>query len=71
MLRIGDFARLGGVTVRALVDARVGLAQTLVHGRLLTVHVSEHGAVFRNPCVDSHVVEYLLDLGLPAPGADC
>lgn len=49
----------------------VAMADSLTSGQLFTVEGDGHTAFLSVPCVTPVVVDYLVDLDLPAPGASC
>lgn len=49
----------------------VEMAEVLASAELFTVESDGHTALLSVPCVESVVVEYLVDLEMPAPGASC
>lgn len=49
----------------------IELAETLASAELFTVESDGHTAFLSVPCVESVVVDYLVDLEMPAPGASC
>lgn len=49
----------------------VELAETLASAELFTVESDGHTAFLSVPCVEGVVVDYLVDLEMPAPGASC
>ncbi len=49
----------------------VAMADSLTSGQLYTVDTDGHTAFLSVPCVTPVVVDYLVDLDMPAPGASC
>ena len=49
----------------------VAMADSLTSGQLYTVDSDGHTAFLSVPCVTPVVVDYLVDLDMPAPGASC
>jgi pimeloyl-ACP methyl ester carboxylesterase len=49
----------------------VSMADFLASGQLYTVESDGHTAFLSAPCVTPVVVDYLVDLDMPAPGASC
>ena len=49
----------------------VAMADLLASGQLYTVDSDGHTAFLSVPCVTPVVVDYLVDLDMPAPGASC
>jgi pimeloyl-ACP methyl ester carboxylesterase len=49
----------------------VKVADTLAHGRLLTLDATGHTALGRSGCIDEAEATYLIDLKLPSPGTVC
>ncbi len=49
----------------------VAMADSLTSGQLYTVESDGHTAFLSVPCVTPVVVDYLVDLDMPAPGASC
>jgi pimeloyl-ACP methyl ester carboxylesterase len=52
-------------------DWSVELAASLAAAQLYTVEGDGHTAFLSIPCVDDVVIDYLVDLDLPGPGAGC
>jgi pimeloyl-ACP methyl ester carboxylesterase len=52
-------------------DWSVELAETLASAELFTVESDGHTAFLSVPCVEDVVIDYVVDLEMPAPGASC
>ena len=49
----------------------VDVADTLAHGRLLTLDAAGHTALGRSDCIDAAEAAYYVDLTLPRQGTVC